>query len=176
MSAASSAAGRLAPSSRARYQAPQPPIDDAQPRQEDPAELERQGGEEEMERKEGRSRAVAPVGAPRELVGVPERQPAGAHLVAKKEEPGLDLPGDVPQVGIARRRIGDPLPGGLRGEGRGGAGDAVREAQRRPEQGDARKAAGGPGNADLPPAQEKAGEREQGEERKGGVHGLVSGY
>ena len=157
---------------------------EAQPRQEHEAELQRQGGEEQVQGEERRPRAVAPVGAAGELVRVPERQPAGAQLVAEEEEPGLDLPGDVPQVGVARRRLGDPLPGGLFRQRRRRAGDAVRQPQRRPQQRDARQTAGRQGNAEanadasaeagLAPPPDEAGEGQEGEQGERGVHASAS--
>lgn len=147
-----------------------PADDDAQPGQQDEPDLDRQHGEEEMQGEERRARAVAPVGAAGELVRIPERRPPGAHLAAQEEQPGLDLMGHVPQVRIARRRIGEPLPGCELGQRRGRAGHAVRQPERRRQQGHARQTADGPGNTEFAPPEEQAGQREQREKREGGIH------
>jgi hypothetical protein len=107
---------------------------DPQPGEEHEADLQRQEGEEEVERKERSPRAVAPIGAAGELVRVPVGQPAGAQLVPEEEEPGLDLVRDVAQVGVAgnsgprvaRRRIAPgSLPGRVLDERTGGARDTI---------------------------------------------------
>ncbi len=83
---------------------------DAKPWQKNEPELERQQGEEQVQREERRTLTVAPEGSTGRLVRIPQRQAACAQLAAQKEQPGLDLKGDVAELGIAddpeRRRGG----------------------------------------------------------------------
>ncbi|MCZ7649662.1 MAG: hypothetical protein M5U13_00265 [Thermoanaerobaculia bacterium] len=76
----------------------------------------------------------------------------------------MDLVGDVPEVGIARRRVERALPRRHRTEARGGARDTVGQGQGRREQRHARQPGREPTPGDVPLAQQQR--RAQGEQQQ----------